>query len=217
MDLFWKGDLVGDYEAEGSIPLPPYIRRMPVADDSDRYQTVYAREDKIGSVAAPTAGLHFTNELRQRLAERGFGWSEVTLYVGYGTFSPVRSEDIRSHSMHQELIEMPADTAARIREAKTEGRPVIAVGTTSVRTMEGCWEACGAIQEYSGFTGIFLYPGKPLNVVDGLITTFHLPKSSLLMLVSAIAGRKRILEAYRQAAAAGYRFFSYGDAMFIRP
>lgn len=217
VDLFWKGDLVGDYEAEGSIPLPPYIRRMPVADDSDRYQTVYAREDKIGSVAAPTAGLHFTNELRQRLAERGFGWSEVTLYVGYGTFSPVRSEDIRSHSMHQELIEMPADTAARIREAKTEGRPVIAVGTTSVRTMEGCWEACGAIQEYSGFTGFFLYPGKPLNVVDGLITNFHLPKSSLIMLVSAMAGRKRILEAYRQAVAAGYRFFSYGDAMFIRP
>lgn len=217
VELTWKGDLVLDYEDAGSVPLPPYIRRQPELSDSERYQTVYSRADKTGSVAAPTAGLHFTTALRERLLERNFGWCEVTLYVGYGTFSPVRSGDIREHAMHEELIEVPQDTADAVLKARREGRPVIAVGTTSVRALEGCCAACGSLQAYSGLTDIFLYPGRPFRVVDGLITNFHLPESSLIMLVSALAGRKRILEAYRQAVSAGYRFFSYGDAMFIRP
>lgn len=217
VELLWKGSLASDYKASGSIPLPPYIRRAPEAADLERYQTVYSREDKIGSVAAPTAGLHFTPELREELAKKGFGWKEVTLYVGYGTFSPVRCDDIREHAMHEELIEVSGETARAVSEAKKEGRPVIAVGTTSVRALEGSYNALGHIGEYNGFTDIFLYPGKQLHVVDGLITNFHLPGSSLIMLVSAMCGRERILDAYRQAVGAGYRFFSYGDAMFIRP
>lgn len=217
VDLLWTGDLADIFRQVGSVPLPPYIRRAPEASDSERYQTVYAREEKSGSVAAPTAGLHFTPALRERLAARGFGWREVTLYVGYGTFSPVREADIREHVMHEELIEVPEETAAAVNAARAEGRPVIAVGTTSVRTLEGCYAACGRLQAYSGTTNLFLYPGKPFHVVDGLITNFHIPGSSLIMLVSAFAGRRRILEAYGTAVAAGYRFFSYGDAMFIRP
>ncbi|MBR6467030.1 MAG: tRNA preQ1(34) S-adenosylmethionine ribosyltransferase-isomerase QueA [Desulfovibrio sp.] len=217
VELSWEGDLAACYARAGSVPLPPYIRRLPVEADLDRYQTVYARPEKTGSVAAPTAGLHFTEDLRARLLERGFGWKEVTLYVGYGTFSPVRCENILDHAMHAELVEVPEETAEAVNQARREGRPVIAVGTTSVRSLEGCRAACGRLQAWKGFTDIFLYPGKAFHVVDGLVTNFHLPKSSLVMLVSALAGRERILEAYRQAVAAGYRFFSYGDAMFIRP
>lgn len=217
VELTWKGDLAEDYRAVGSIPLPPYIRRAPDAADAERYQTIYAREDKQGSVAAPTAGLHFTPELRERLAARGFGWSEVTLYVGYGTFSPVRCEDIREHHMHEELIEVPRATVDAVLAAKAEKRPVIAVGTTSVRSLEGAFAASGRLAPFTGPTDIFLYPGRTFHVVDGLITNFHIPGSSLIMLVSALAGRERVLEAYRAAVAARYRFFSYGDAMFIRP
>ena len=167
-------------------------------------------------VAAPTAGLHFTDELRETLRRRGFQWAEVTLYVGYGTFSPVRCEDIRNHQMHREYVELPEETANAIAEAKARHRPVIAVGTTSVRTLEGVAQVCGRAQPFAGWTDIFLYPGRPFRVVDGIITNFHLPESSLLMLVSAFAGRKRILEAYQEAVKEGYRFFSYGDAMLIR-
>ena len=217
VELSWEGDLAECCGRAGSVPLPPYIRRLPSEADLERYQTVYAKPEKTGSVAAPTAGLHFTGDLRRELLERGFGWKEVTLYVGYGTFSPVRCENILDHGMHAELAEVPEETAEAVNGARREGRPVVAVGTTSVRALEGCRTACGRLQAWKGFTDIFLYPGKEFRVVDGLVTNFHLPKSSLIMLVSALAGRERILEAYRQAVAGGYRFFSYGDAMFIRP
>jgi S-adenosylmethionine:tRNA ribosyltransferase-isomerase len=214
--LHWTGDLARAFAATGHIPLPPYIKRPDGEEDKSRYQTVYAREDKTGSVAAPTAGLHFTEDLRARLAARGFQWAEVTLYVGYGTFSPVRSQNIRAHRMHREYIEVPEATALAVARAKAEKRPVVAVGTTSVRALEGVAELCGRVQPFAGWTDIFLYPGQRFRVPDALVTNFHLPESSLLMLVSAFAGRKRVLAAYAEAVARGYRFFSYGDAMLIR-
>lgn len=214
--LEYRGDAAAAFAAVGHIPLPPYIRRADNDADRQRYQTVYARKDKTGSVAAPTAGLHFTEELRQQLAARGIHWVEATLYVGYGTFSPVRCDDIRAHKMHREYIELSASSAAAVRTAKAEGRPVIAVGTTSVRILEGTMRQQGRIEAYSGWTDIFLYPSQPFQVIDGLITNFHLPESTLLMLVAAFAGRKRILDAYAEAVHAGYHFFSYGDAMLIR-
>ena len=215
--LDWEGDLAAAFAATGHIPLPPYIRRSDDREDLSRYQTVYAREDKLGSVAAPTAGLHFTEDLRQRLAARGFGWAEVTLYVGYGTFSPIRCEDVRHHRMHREYIEVPESTVEAIRAAQAEKRPVIAVGTTSVRALEGAVEVCGGLQPFTGWTDVYLYPGRRFRVVDGMVTNFHLPESSLLLLVSAFAGRERMLAAYAEAVRRGYRFFSYGDSMFIRP
>lgn len=213
--LEWEGDLAAAFAATGHLPLPPYIKRPDTAADAGRYQTVYAREDKNGSVAAPTAGLHFTPEIRQRLNARGFEWAEVTLYVGYGTFSPVRCADIREHHMHREYIEVNEATARAVAKARAEKRPVVAVGTTSARTLEGVAEQCGTVQPFAGWTDIFLYPGRPIRVIDGLLTNFHLPASSLLMLVAAFVGRKRILSAYAEAVARGYRFFSYGDAMLI--
>lgn len=214
--ILWQNDLQKAFAATGHIPLPPYIKRPDGEEDAGRYQTVFAREDKTGSVAAPTAGLHFTPEMRAELAAAGFEWAEVTLYVGYGTFSPVRCEDIRSHRMHREYIEVPEATAEAVARAKAQGRPVLAIGTTSARALEGTAELCGRVQPYTGWTDIFLYPGRRFRVVDGLLTNFHLPESSLLMLVSALAGRERVLEAYAEAVAQGYRFFSYGDAMLIR-
>ena len=214
--LSWKGDLAAAFAATGHIPLPPYIKRPDAEDDLSRYQTIYARQDKTGSVAAPTAGLHFTPPLREKLADRGFQWAEVTLYVGYGTFSPVRNADIRSHRMHREYVEIPEATALANAEARAQKRPIVAVGTTSLRALEGVAELCGRVQAYTGWTDIFLYPGRALRVVDGLVTNFHLPESSLLMLVSALVGRKRMLDTYAEAVAQGYRFFSYGDAMLIR-
>lgn len=214
--LSWSGDLAGAFAAAGRLPLPPYIRRPDGDGDAGRYQTVYAREDKTGSVAAPTAGLHFTGELRRRLREAGFGWAEVTLYVGYGTFSPVRCEDIRRHVMHREYVEVGEEAAGAVARARAEGRPVVAVGTTSARTLEGVALNLGEVRPFAGWTDIFLYPGRPFRVIDGLLTNFHLPGSSLLMLVSAFAGRGRVLDAYREAVREGYRFFSYGDAMLLR-
>ena len=208
----YEGIFLEVLEHLGKMPLPPYIKEE--LQDQERYQTVYSKVN--GSAAAPTAGLHFTDELRETLRQRGFQWAEVTLYVGYGTFSPVRCEDIRNHQMHREYVELPEETANAIAEAKARHRPVIAVGTTSVRTLEGVAQVCGRAQPFAGWTDIFLYPGRPFRVVDGIITNFHLPESSLLMLVSAFAGRKRILEAYQEAVKEGYRFFSYGDAMLIR-
>ncbi|MDE7371577.1 MAG: tRNA preQ1(34) S-adenosylmethionine ribosyltransferase-isomerase QueA [Desulfovibrio sp.] len=214
--LEWQGDLAGAFIRAGEMPLPPYIRRPAGPEDAERYQTVYSRPDKTGSAAAPTAGLHFTPGLRAELAARGFLWREVTLYVGYGTFSPVRCQDIREHQIHSEYMEIPEDTARAVREARAEGRPVVAVGTTSARALEGCAAQSGEVRPFAGWTDIFLYPGRPFRVIDGLVTNFHLPESSLLMLVSAFAGRKRVLAAYAEAVARGYRFFSYGDAMLIR-
>ncbi len=230
--LIWRGSLTAILESVGKLPLPPYIHREQEAEDLSRYQTMYARSDKKGSVAAPTAGLHFTEEMRNRLRESGVDWVEVTLHVGYGTFSPVRENDIRQHPMHAEYAEIPAATLEAVRRAKREKRPVIAVGTTSARTLEGAAEACAregvelfsdtnsggasCIESWSGWTNIFIYPGFKFRAVDGLITNFHLPRSSLLMLVSALAGRERILRAYEHAVKEGYRFFSYGDAMLIR-
>lgn len=218
--LDWTGFLAEILQAHGQLPLPPYIRREagPTRpEDADRYQTCYADAAKAGSVAAPTAGLHFTPGLKEALTASGREWAEVTLYVGYGTFSPVRSEDIREHKMHAEYVEISPQTAEAVNRAKKQGRPVVAVGTTAARTLEGVWQDQGKIAACAGWTDIFIYPGGPaaFNVIDGLITNFHLPASSLLMLVSAFAGRDRVLAAYRQALQEGFRFFSYGDAMLI--
>lgn len=213
--LIWSGNLPDRLISEGLMPLPPYIKRPQSAEDAERYQTVYAQPEKAGSIAAPTAGLHFTPEIRQHLAEAGFTWAEVTLYVGYGTFSPVRCGDIREHTMHREYCEVPEETANIVTEAGKKGVPIIAVGTTAARTLEGVHAARGGIVPFHGWTDIFLYPGKQVKVVDHLLTNFHLPESTLLMLISAFAGRRNILDAYARAIAEKYRFFSYGDAMLI--
>lgn len=266
--LHWQGDLLGILQKLGELPLPPYIKRGECqaeegnssnaakssvgADNSGasenlqkldavRYQTVYARDDKAGSVAAPTAGLHFSEEMRRAIVESGREWAEVTLYVGYGTFSPVRCEDIRDHAMHEEYVELSQSTAHKIAKAKAEGRAVIAVGTTSARTLEGVAlmfarqnadksklaeqdsaskqtgndKKASLVQAYSGWLNVFLHPSKDILVIDGLLTNFHLPESSLLMLVSALAGREKVLEAYKIAVEKKFRFFSYGDAMLI--
>jgi len=213
--LEWQGDLAAILNEIGHMPLPPYLEREDDAEDRERYQTTYADAAKAGSVAAPTAGLHFTPEVREALAAKGFGWAEVTLYVGYGTFSPVRAADIREHQMHAEYVEVPEETARAIREAKAAGRPVIAVGTTSARSLEGMHVAQGEVAAFAGETSIYLYPGSTFQVVDALLTNFHLPESSLLIMVSALAGRERIMAAYALALAQGFRFFSYGDAMLI--
>lgn len=198
----------------GHIPLPPYIKREDRPSDRDRYQTVYARER--GSVAAPTAGLHFTPELLEELAARGVERAEITLHVGYGTFKPVRAERVEEHVVDPETFAVSADTAAALTRARGEGRRVIAVGTTSVRTLESLTLSDdGTVQPTSGETRLFIHPGHEFRIVNGMITNFHLPKSSLLMLVAAFAGREPVLAAYREAVARGYRFYSYGDAMLI--
>jgi S-adenosylmethionine:tRNA ribosyltransferase-isomerase len=214
--LEWRGSLFELLGRQGHLPLPPYIRRPDSPADAERYQTVYANPAKAGSAAAPTAGLHFTPELRAQLAEKGLAWAEVTLYVGYGTFSPVRCADVRQHRMHAEYVEIGEDAAAAVARAKAEGRPVVAVGTTSARTLEGAFAATGRIAPFAGWTDIYLLPGSKFNVVDKMLTNFHLPESSLLIMVSALAGREAVLAAYRKALGNGFRFFSYGDAMFIR-
>lgn len=200
-------------DRHGHVPLPPYIKRSDGAEDDERYQTVYARNT--GSAAAPTAGLHFTEELLGRLDERGIERTFVTLHVGLGTFLPVRVRRLEDHAMHEESYFVSEETAAAVERAKAEGRPVVAVGTTSVRTLESAWRD-GSLARGEGRTSIFIYPGYRFAVVDRLFTNFHTPESTLLMLVSAFAGRDFILESYREAVAEGYRFFSYGDAMYIR-
>jgi len=196
----------------GHIPLPPYIKRKDAPADAERYQTIYAKQT--GSAAAPTAGLHFTQELLDKLALCGMESVFVTLHVGLGTFLPVRSENITDHVMHSETFSIDGQTAVKIEEAKAAGRKVIAVGTTSVRTLESAW-AEGCLKRGEGSTSIFIYPGYKFNVVDALFTNFHTPESTLLMLVSAFAGRDLILESYAEAIREEYRFFSYGDAMLI--
>ena len=202
-------------DAIGHIPLPPYIKRADVPADRDRYQTVYARAR--GSIAAPTAGLHFTPQLLDALTARGVERATVTLHVGYGTFQPVRVDRVEDHRVEAEHYEVSPDTAAAVNRARREGRRVIAVGTTTTRTLESLavneqWRAC--CREAARPT-LFIHPGFPFNVVSGLITNFHLPKSSLLMLVAAFAGTAQVLAAYREAVAQRYRFYSYGDAMLI--
>ncbi|MCX7780432.1 MAG: tRNA preQ1(34) S-adenosylmethionine ribosyltransferase-isomerase QueA [Negativicutes bacterium] len=197
-------------EELGETPLPPYIKER--LDDKSRYQTVYAREQ--GSAAAPTAGLHFTPELMRRIAAKDVNLGFITLHVGLGTFRPVAVEDITQHVMHSEYYSISKETAELINETKRRGRRVIAIGTTSVRTLEANGEN-GQIQAQSGWTDIFIYPGYQFKIVDAICTNFHLPKSTLLMLVSAFAGRDKILAAYEEAVREQYRFFSFGDAMLI--
>ena len=196
----------------GEMPLPPYMERPAVAFDSERYQTVYAKEP--GAVAAPTAGLHFDEALLKTIGDRGINFAFLTLHVGAGTFQPVRVEDIQRHHMHREWMTIDSDLCQQIAATKAAGGRVIAVGTTSVRALESAARD-GELKTYSGDTDIFIYPPYEFRVVDAMITNFHLPESTLLMLVSAFAGLDHILEAYRQAVAEAYRFFSYGDAMFI--
>ncbi|QLA16586.1 tRNA preQ1(34) S-adenosylmethionine ribosyltransferase-isomerase QueA [Desulfolutivibrio sulfoxidireducens] len=213
--LSFFGPLADILDRIGHMPLPPYIKRPDESADAARYQTVYADPQKPGSAAAPTAGLHFTPALQQILLSRGFGWAEVTLHVGYGTFSPVRAPDIRHHHMHSEHLEISPVAAQAIVQAKSEGRPVIAVGTTSARALEGAFVQTGHVAPFRGQTDIFLRPGSTFHVIDGMITNFHLPGSTLLIMICALAGKEHVLPAYRQAVTAGFRFFSYGDAMLI--
>ena len=198
----------------GHVPLPPYIRRGDTSLDAERYQTVYATER--GSVAAPTAGLHLTTDLLERLRQRGVGVVRVTLHVGYGTFAPIRVEEVEAHRVEPEPYRVPPETAAAVRRARAGGRRVVAVGTTTTRTLETAARAGGGeLRAGDGVSDLYLYPGAAFHVVGGLLTNFHLPRSSLLMLVSAFAGRERIREAYAEALRTGYRFYSYGDAMLI--
>ncbi|WP_069384435.1 tRNA preQ1(34) S-adenosylmethionine ribosyltransferase-isomerase QueA [Halomonas caseinilytica] len=199
-------------EQHGHMPLPPYITRDDELSDRERYQTVYARRD--GAVAAPTAGLHFDQPLLERLAAKGVESTFVTLHVGAGTFQPVRAEDIREHHMHSEWIDVGEHTCAKVRAAQQAGKRVIAVGTTSVRCLETA-SASGEIAPFAGDTDIFIYPGYEWRCVDALVTNFHLPESTLLMLVSSFAGHDTVMAAYREAVQEGYAFFSYGDAMFL--
>jgi S-adenosylmethionine:tRNA ribosyltransferase-isomerase len=201
-------------ELAGEVPLPPYVERAPTEEDKARYQTVFA--DKPGAVAAPTAGLHFTPELLSRLAVRGCETAMVTLHVGPGTFAPVRVERLADHVMHSERYEVPEATATAIARARRQRRPLLAVGTTVVRTLEAVAALHGEVVPVSGETSIFIREGHTFRAVDQLMTNFHLPASTLLMLVSAFAGRRFILDAYAHAVAERYRFFSYGDGMLIR-
>jgi len=195
----------------GEMPLPPYITHR--LEDRDRYQTVYAKYD--GSAAAPTAGLHFTPELLDELREMGVNVAEVTLHVGLGTFRPVKEEEVLAHHMHSEYYEITEEACNIINATKAAGGRVISVGTTSTRTLESAAEDDGSLKPKSGWTEIFIYPGYKFKVIDGLITNFHLPQSTLIMLVSALAGREHVLNAYETAVQEKYRFFSFGDAMFI--
>jgi S-adenosylmethionine:tRNA ribosyltransferase-isomerase len=210
---FW--DLLAEF---GQIPLPPYITSSE--SQPSQYQTVYAQQP--GAVAAPTAGLHFTDELLQRLQKQGIEQAYVTLHVGLGTFRPVEVEDITQHTIHQEWVEVPEQTVAQIKATKARGGRIIAVGTTVVRALESAANhhqegKSENLQPFRGQTNLFIYPGYRWRVVDGLITNFHLPRSSLLMLVSALVGRERLLALYREAIAHRYRFYSFGDAMLILP
>ncbi len=206
--------LLAYLEQHGHMPLPPYIRREDAPEDRERYQTVIAREP--GAVAAPTAGLHFDQPMLDRLRTQGVNLATVTLHVGAGTFQPVRAEDITEHRMHSEWLRVTAGVCDAVAETRHRGGRVVAVGTTVVRALESAAQS-GTLQAFDGETGIFIYPGYRFRVIDALITNFHLPESSLIMLVSAFAGHAQTMAAYRHAVRERYRFFSYGDAMFIHP
>ena len=207
----YEGIFLEVLERLGKMPLPPYIKEE--LQDSERYQTVYSRE--IGSAAAPTAGLHFTKELMEKIAARGVKLCYVTLHVGLGTFRPVKAEEIEDHEMHSEFCIIPEETARIVSETKKKGGRVIAVGTTSCRTLESFAREYGSLPATSGWTNIFIYPGYSFKCIDALVTNFHLPESTLIMLVSALAEREHVLHAYEEAVKERYRFFSFGDAMFI--
>ncbi len=210
--LQYEGILYELLDSLGEMPLPPYIHEK--LENKDRYQTVYAKN--AGSAAAPTAGLHFTKELLDKLYEKGVQIQYVTLHVGLGTFRPVTVEDVTTHKMHSEFYQMDADVAKVLNQAKQEGRRIIAVGTTTTRVLETIIKSYHTFQACSGWTDIFIYPGYSFEAIDALITNFHLPKSTLLMLVSAFAGKEHIMHAYHEAVAQKYRFFSFGDSMFIK-
>lgn len=207
----YNGIFLEVLERLGRMPLPPYIHKE--LNDQERYQTVYSKE--VGSAAAPTAGLHFTPELLDTIRAQGVNVSFVTLHVGLGTFRPVKEEDIETHEMHTEFCIMPQETAEAINAAKARGNRVIAVGTTSCRTIESFAKEDGTMEAASGWTDIFIYPGYKFKCIDALVTNFHLPESTLIMLVSALAGRENVLHAYQIAVEHAYRFFSFGDAMLI--
>jgi S-adenosylmethionine:tRNA ribosyltransferase-isomerase len=207
-------DVEGALERCGHVPLPPYVRRADEPADRERYQTVYARER--GSVAAPTAGLHFTEAVLERLRARGIETAEIVLHVGPGTFRPVTAERVEDHRVQPEPFVLPRETAEAVALARARGGRVVAVGTTTVRTLEGSVDAGGGLAAAAAETALVIVPGFPFRVVDALVTNFHLPRSSLLLLVAAFAGRERVLAAYAEAVAKGYRFYSYGDAMLIR-
>lgn len=213
---FGRGEpLIDRLEAVGELPLPPYINRPADDEDRGRYQTVFAREP--GAVAAPTAGLHFDARLLKGLTDRGIATTHVTLHVGAGTFRPVRSEEIEAHRMHSERIDVPEAACRAIAATRARGGRVVAVGTTVVRSLESAAGSDGEVRPWRGETELFLTPGSRFRVVDGLVTNFHLPGSTLLMLVCAFGGYERVMAAYRHAVQAGYRFFSYGDACLVWP
>ena len=208
----YEGIFLEVLEQLGKMPLPPYIKAE--LQDRERYQTVYSKV--VGSAAAPTAGLHFTPELLEKIAEKGVGVGYVTLHVGLGTFRPVKEDEITDHEMHSEYCVIPQETADLINRTKANGGRVVCVGTTSCRTLESWANEDGTMEAKGGWTNIYIYPGYKFKVMDGLVTNFHLPESTLIMLVSAFAGRENVLEAYREAVREQYRFFSFGDAMFLR-
>ncbi|MEN8143048.1 MAG: tRNA preQ1(34) S-adenosylmethionine ribosyltransferase-isomerase QueA [Thermodesulfobacteriota bacterium] len=213
--LYYEGDLAVLLDEFGQVPLPPYIARESDGEayDKDRYQTVYAKST--GAVAAPTAGLHFTQELMAAIEAKGGKIASVTLHVGYGTFSPVRVEDIRDHEIHEEYVEISSETAELINHTKSAGGRIWSVGTTTARALEFAADTDGTVRATDGWCGLYVYPGYKFRVVENLITNFHLPRSSLLFLVSALAGRERMMAAYRHAVAERYRFYSSGDAMVM--
>lgn len=211
-ELIYNGILYEILDELGEMPLPPYIHEK--LKDKDRYQTVYAKYE--GSAAAPTAGLHFTKELLQKLNDKGIKTLYVTLHVGLGTFRPVNVEDVTKHKMHSEYYHMTEEVANELNKAKKEGKRIISVGTTSTRTLETIMSLYGEFRACSGNTEIFIYPGYEFKAIDSLITNFHLPKSTLIMLVSALAGKDNIMKAYAEAVNEKYRFFSFGDSMFIK-
>lgn len=209
----YEGIFMQRLEQIGAMPLPPYIERAAQTEDKERYQTVYAHEE--GSVAAPTAGLHFTNELLEKIRAKGTRLAYITLHVGIGTFRPVKADRVEDHKMHFEEYEISRQAAATINDTKKAGGRIISVGTTSTRTCESAADENGFVKAGSGSTDIFIYPGYEFKVIDSLITNFHLPKSTLMMLISALYDREKILKIYEEAVRERYRFFSYGDAMFI--
>lgn len=218
-ELVYDGDLYHILDRVGNVPLPPYIERKMSSDelkalDYDRYQTVYAKKE--GSVAAPTAGLHFTPEILEQLRNKGVQTGYVTLNVGLGTFRPVKCDDVLEHKMDSETYEISKETADLINTAKSQGKKIVAVGTTTVRTLESAYKEFGEIKECKSASTLFIYPPYKFNIIDKLITNFHLPKSTLLMLVSALAGKDFVFGAYKTAIENKYRFYSYGDCMFIQ-
>jgi S-adenosylmethionine:tRNA ribosyltransferase-isomerase len=206
-------DVYAAAEAIGHVPLPPYIRRPDTGADRERYQTVFARAP--GAVAAPTAGLHFDARMAERLRSHGIGWAEITLHVGYGTFQPVRADEVEEHRVEPERFDVPAEVARMVQDTRRAGHRVVAVGTTTTRALESAVDAAGVLEPRSGTTDLFIHPGHRFRVVDALLTNFHLPRSSLLMLVAAFAGQDLVMAAYHDAIKRRFRFYSYGDAMLI--